>query len=55
MATHRRHEELVHRPLGGPEQVAHLGGIEPPPACRQGELLLERRTEAKEPLDGLAE
>ncbi len=55
MPGHRRDEEPVHRSLGGLEKVGRFGGIEPAPASRDRELVVERQTEAEESLDGLAE
>ena len=55
VTAHRRHEEAVHRALGGLEQVGRLGGVEATAAGRHRELLVEWHPEAEEALNGLAE
>ena len=55
VTRHRGHEQPVHRPLGGLEQVGRLGRVEPAPARRDRQLVMERRAEAEEALDRLAE
>ena len=55
VARHRGHQQPVHRPLGGLEQVRRLGRIEPAPTGRDRQLVMERRAEAEEALDRLAE
>jgi len=54
VARHRCHQQPVHRPLGGLEQVGRLGCIEPAPAGRDRQLVMEWGAEAEEALDRLA-
>ena len=55
MASHRRHKEPVHRSLGRLEEIGSLGRVESASSSSDRELVMERRAEAEEPLDGLAQ
>jgi hypothetical protein len=55
VAGHRGDEQAVHRSFRGLEELSRFGAIEAASPRRGRQLVMERRSESKESLDGLAE
>ena len=50
-----REEESIHRPFCRLEKIRGLGRVEPTLPSRDRQLVVERRTEPQETLDGLTQ